>query len=75
MTEKKYYTTITGEYDPYTLYYGGRSYSHEKEFDSYEEAVKAAKKTAAKTKEDVLIYTVDSVVKFPEVDYEVEKVS
>lgn len=49
-------------------------YGYEKEFDNYEDAVAAAKKTANKTKEDVIIYSIDSVVKFPEADLEVEKV-
>lgn len=72
---KKYFTTVieaNDRYDPW----GSKCFnlSVEKEFDNYDDAVVAAKKTAAKTKEDVTIYTVDSVVKFPVGDYTVEKV-
>lgn len=47
-------------------------YVAEQEFSTYDEAVAAAKKTARKTKEDVEIYSIHSVVKFPETDLEVE---
>jgi hypothetical protein len=78
-SDKKYFTNIYSE--AYT--YAGSTYSYtpmvreqltEKEFDNYDDAVTAAKKTAMKTKEDVAIYTIDSIVKFPLADLEVEKV-
>lgn len=43
-----------------------------KEFENYDDAVKAAKKQAEKTKEDVSIRKIASVVKFPEPVFEVE---
>ncbi len=78
---KKFYTDVivnTGAALTYSSF-GGYVYSPnntttEKEFDTYDEAVTAAKKTSAKLREDVTIYTIDSVVKFPVDDYKVEKV-
>ena len=77
---KKFYTNVVStakfEYSDFSPYYvttTGKS-TFEKEFDNYDDAVTAAKKTAAKLQEDVTIYTIDSVVKFPVDDYKVEKV-
>lgn len=69
--KQKYYTTAQDSYAPYNgansniVFGGSYNTSYEKEFDKYDDAVEAAKKTASRTKEDVVIYKIASVVKFP----------
>ena len=46
----------------------------ENSFEDHADAVRAAKKESHKQKEDIAIYKIDSVVRFPLDDYKVEKV-
>ena len=79
--KQKYFVNVSEKniyYDPYSAYNRPSSYtsdaSIEKEFDSYDEAVKAAKKEASKSKEDVVIYKIASVAKFPVDNIRIEEV-
>lgn len=46
----------------------------EKGFDDFADAERQAKKSSHNEKEDIAIYKIDSVVRFPLDDYKVEKV-
>lgn len=65
--KQKFYTQsyVDRSYNHYDLYGCRGNYAIETEYDKYDDAVEAAKKTASKTKEDVVIYKIASVVKFP----------
>lgn len=70
MTTQKYkldsnisYYSLCGNYIPTT------------EFDTRDEAVAAAKKLASQRKDDVTIWKIDSVAKFPIPDVEIEVVA
>ena len=64
---KGYYHNNNTSYTSYVH----SDYSCDVSFDTYEEALKEAKKTVLETKEDVVIYKDYAVVKFPEPSYEV----
>ena len=68
----KYATNkLIDRYESPSIYYysscrGNYSTIEEYEFDTFEEAVKEAKKTAAYLKKDVEVWAVIATVKFPE---------
>ena len=65
MKQKFYTQTLSKHYQYDILDYRLSNYAIETEYDKYDDAVEAAKKTASKTKDDVVIYKIASVVKFP----------
>ena len=72
MTDQVYRVGDTTKYSYLDRYYGCVPLSSN-EFTNTMDALAAAKKEAKRTKEDVTIWKIDSVVKFPEPDFTVEK--
>lgn len=72
--KQKFYVNIvetTTDIDPYYGRLRTSKTPKEKEFDTLEEATEAAKKTVMTTKDDVVIYKIAAVAKFPIEDIKV----
>jgi hypothetical protein len=75
--KQKYFVTVSDVIYRDIDCYGiprNKSFPSEKEFDNYDDAVKAAKKEASRKKEDVAIYKIASVATFPVDNITIEEV-